>query len=100
MTSDLTSQEAARAARRAGLPLADERHAGVAEAANHMHSVIATLREIDFGDTPPAAVFRAGEAADAVVSGAREATDAVVSGAREATDAAVFGAEEATDAAL
>ncbi|MFI8947033.1 hypothetical protein ACIGO6_11000 [Streptomyces sp. NPDC053750] len=60
MTSELTPQEAARGALRAGLPLRGERHAGVAATANHIHSVIATLRELDFGDTPPAAAYRAG----------------------------------------
>jgi hypothetical protein len=68
MTSELTPQEAARGALRAGLPLAGERHEGVAAAANHIHSVIATLRELDFGDTPPAASYRAeGENVDATL---------------------------------
>ncbi|MFE6161651.1 hypothetical protein ACFQ7F_22375 [Streptomyces sp. NPDC056486] len=61
MTSELTPQEAAGWALRAGLPLADDRHAGVAATANHIHSVITTLRELDFGDTPPAASYRAGQ---------------------------------------
>ncbi|WP_037917957.1 hypothetical protein [Actinacidiphila yeochonensis] len=60
MTSALTPQEAARGALRAGLPLADERHEGVAATADFIHSVITTLRELDFGDTPPAASYRAG----------------------------------------
>ncbi len=29
--------------------------------ANHIHSVISTLRELDFGDTPPASSYRAGQ---------------------------------------
>ncbi|MFH8569175.1 hypothetical protein [Streptomyces sp. NPDC017993] len=61
MTSELTPQEAARGALRAGLPLTGDRHEGVAATANHIHSVIATLRELDFGDTPPAASYRAGQ---------------------------------------
>ncbi|MFD6281481.1 hypothetical protein ACFWFI_38840 [Streptomyces sp. NPDC060209] len=60
MTSDFTPQEAARGALRAGLPLEGDRHEGVAATANHIHSVITTLRELDFGDTPPAASYRAG----------------------------------------
>ncbi|MDQ0793303.1 hypothetical protein [Streptomyces sp. B1I3] len=68
MTSELTSQEAARGALRAGLPLDDGRHEEVAMTANHIHSVIGTLRELDFGDTPPASSYRAGQGnADAAV---------------------------------
>ncbi|GLZ11720.1 hypothetical protein Acsp04_19550 [Actinomadura sp. NBRC 104425] len=68
MTSELTPQEAARWALRAGLPLGDDRHAEVAMTADHIHSVISTLREIDFGETPPASFYRAGqENADAAV---------------------------------
>ncbi|CAL9644307.1 hypothetical protein ACFUTY_10090 [Streptomyces sp. NPDC057362] len=61
MTSELTPQEAARGALRAGLPIADGRHEEVAATANHIHSVISTLRELDFGETCPASSFRAGE---------------------------------------
>ncbi|WP_331769724.1 hypothetical protein OG948_39000 (plasmid) [Embleya sp. NBC_00888] len=60
MTSALTPQEAARGALRAGLPLGGDRHEGVATTANHIHSVITTLRDLDFGDIPPAASYRAG----------------------------------------
>lgn len=60
-TADLTPEEAARLAARAGLPLADARHAGVAAIADHIHSVVSTLRELDFGDTPPAVAYRAAE---------------------------------------
>ncbi|MFI1421338.1 hypothetical protein ACH4VX_25870 [Streptomyces sp. NPDC020731] len=60
MTGELTPQEAARGALRAGLPLGDGRHEGVAMTANHIHSVISTLRELDFGETPPASSYRAG----------------------------------------
>ncbi|MDL4814161.1 hypothetical protein [Actinomadura opuntiae] len=58
---ELTPPEAARWAGRAGLPLPADRHAPVAATADHIHSVIAVLRELDFGDTPPAAAYRAGE---------------------------------------
>ncbi|WP_409474636.1 hypothetical protein [Streptomyces sp. HC307] len=58
---ELTPPEAARWADRAGLLLPAERHAAVAATANHIHSVVAVLRELDFGDTPPAAAYRAGE---------------------------------------
>ena len=58
---ELTPPEAARWADRAGLPLPADRHASVAATANHIHSVVAVLRELDFGDTPPAAAYRAGE---------------------------------------
>ncbi|MFF7484936.1 hypothetical protein ACH4MW_33835 [Streptomyces luteogriseus] len=68
MTSELTPQETARGALRAGLPLKDDRLDGVAATANHIHSVISLLRELDFGETPPASSFRAGqENADATV---------------------------------
>ncbi|MEU5593271.1 hypothetical protein [Streptomyces sp. NPDC020298] len=68
MTGELTPQEAARGALRAGLPLGDGRHEGVAMTANHIHSVISTLRELDFGEIPPASSYRAGELnADAAV---------------------------------
>ncbi|MER6138537.1 hypothetical protein ABT174_00550 [Streptomyces sparsogenes] len=58
---ELTPPEAARWADRAGLPLPADRHAAVAATADHIHSVVAILRELDFGDTPPAAAYRAGE---------------------------------------
>lgn len=68
MTSELTLQETARAALRAGLPLGAGRLEEVAMTANHIHSVISTLRELDFGETPPASSYRAGqENADATV---------------------------------
>ncbi|MCP2260997.1 hypothetical protein LX15_004717 [Streptoalloteichus tenebrarius] len=60
-TTALTPPEAARWADRAGLPLPADRHTDVAAVANHIHSVIAVLRELDFGDTPPAAAYRVGE---------------------------------------
>ncbi|MFJ2865683.1 hypothetical protein [Kitasatospora sp. NPDC087314] len=59
--ADLTPPEAARWAARAGLPLPADRHTAVAATANHLHSVVALLRELDFGDTPPAGFYRAGE---------------------------------------
>ncbi|MFB7173810.1 hypothetical protein ACFCYM_23750 [Streptomyces sp. NPDC056254] len=58
---DLTPEEAARWAARSGLALAPERHAEVAATAAHIHSVVSVLRELDFGDTPPSAAYRAGE---------------------------------------
>ncbi|NJP53869.1 hypothetical protein HCJ93_28330 [Streptomyces sp. SBST2-5] len=68
MTSELTPQEAARWALRAGLLLDDGRHEAVAMTANHIHCVIGTLRELDFGETPPAFAYRAGRRnADAAV---------------------------------
>ncbi|GAA2956523.1 MULTISPECIES: hypothetical protein [Streptomyces] len=68
MTSDLTPRQAARGALRAGLALDGDRHAGVAATANHIHSVITTLRELDFGDAPPAFSYLAGQGnADATV---------------------------------
>ncbi|MGH4031695.1 hypothetical protein ACQB60_22490 [Actinomycetota bacterium Odt1-20B] len=60
-SDELTPPEAARWATRAGLPLPADRHEAVALTANHIHSVVAVLREIDFGDTPPALAYRAGE---------------------------------------
>ncbi|MGW7268899.1 hypothetical protein ACWGH5_00150 [Streptomyces sp. NPDC054864] len=52
--AELTPQEAARGALRAGLPLMSDRHEVVALTVGHIQSVIATLRELDFGETPPA----------------------------------------------
>ncbi|MFE2721681.1 hypothetical protein [Kitasatospora sp. NPDC059327] len=66
--AELTPQEAARWAARAGLPLPADRHAAVAATAEHLHCVVAVLRELDFADTPPAVVYRAGgERSDAAV---------------------------------
>ncbi|GGV34593.1 hypothetical protein [Streptomyces spectabilis] len=53
---DLDPPDAARWARRAGLPLADERLGAVAATAAHIHAVVATLRELDLTDVAPAAV--------------------------------------------
>ncbi|MEU1316804.1 hypothetical protein [Streptomyces tibetensis] len=58
-SDELTPPEAARWAARAGLRLPADRNAAVAATANHIHSVVAVLRELDFGDTPPAPVYRA-----------------------------------------
>jgi hypothetical protein len=66
----LTPPEAARWAHRAGLVLPADRHAAVAATADHIHSVVAVLRELDFGDTPPAPACRVaatGERHDAAV---------------------------------
>ncbi|MFF5125348.1 hypothetical protein ACFY41_00210 [Streptomyces syringium] len=66
--ADLTPSEAARWAARAGLPLPQDRHVEVAATAEHIHSVVSVLRELDFGDTPPSAAYRAGgEQHDAAV---------------------------------
>ncbi|MFF4602531.1 hypothetical protein ACFY12_07215 [Streptomyces sp. NPDC001339] len=59
--AELTPPEAALWADRAGLPLRADRHAAVAATADHIHSVVTVLRELDFGDAPPAAAYRAGE---------------------------------------
>ncbi|MEU5637842.1 hypothetical protein ACH47C_41580 [Streptomyces rishiriensis] len=67
-SAELTPPEAARWTARAGLPLPDDRHAAVAATAGHIHSVVSVLRELDFGDTPPAGAYRAGkEKRDAAV---------------------------------
>ncbi|MEU2156422.1 hypothetical protein ABZ532_15615 [Streptomyces sp. NPDC019396] len=65
----LTPPEAARWAARAGLLLTVDRHAAVAATADHIHSVVAVLRELDFGETPPAGVYgaRAEEIRDAAL---------------------------------
>ncbi|MFC8094205.1 hypothetical protein [Streptomyces sp. NPDC057301] len=60
---ELTPPEAARWAARAGLSLDEARHAGVAATAQHIHSVVSVLRELDFGDTPPASASDAGHRA-------------------------------------
>lgn len=57
----LTPPEAARWAARAGLSLDAARHAEVAVTAEYIRSVVAVLRELDFGDVPPAFGYRAGE---------------------------------------
>ncbi|MEU6389659.1 hypothetical protein [Streptomyces sp. NPDC046939] len=56
---ELTPPQAALWAARAGFPLPAERHAAVAAAAHHIQRVVAVLRELDLGDTPPAAAYRA-----------------------------------------
>jgi hypothetical protein len=58
---ELTPPEAARWAARAGLHLPADRYAAVAATANHIHSVVEVLRELDFGDTPPAPACSAGQ---------------------------------------
>ncbi|MFF1789607.1 hypothetical protein ACFVX9_24495 [Kitasatospora sp. NPDC058243] len=62
--TDLTPPEAARWAARAGLPLPADRHDAVAATANQLLSVVAVLRDLDFGDTPPASAYRAESAHD------------------------------------
>ncbi|MDG9688961.1 hypothetical protein ACH4NS_14990 [Streptomyces mutabilis] len=39
----------------------EDRTAVVAATARHIHTVVSVLRELDLGDTPPAAAFRADE---------------------------------------
>ncbi|MGA5817760.1 hypothetical protein ACPC54_07870 [Kitasatospora sp. NPDC094028] len=58
---ELTPPEAARWAARSGLVLPAERHTAVAAVANHIHGVVAVLRELDFADAPPAAAYRAAQ---------------------------------------
>jgi hypothetical protein len=60
-STELTPPEAARWAARAGLPLPHDRHAAVAATADHIHTVVSVLRELDFGDTPPASTYRVGQ---------------------------------------
>ncbi|MCX4956756.1 hypothetical protein OG523_07085 [Streptomyces virginiae] len=51
-----------------GLPPAQDRRADVAAAADHILAVVSLLRELDFGETPPSTVYRAGgERHDAAV---------------------------------
>jgi hypothetical protein len=57
----LTPWETARWAARAGVPLPPGRHDAVAAVVLHIHRVVAILRELDFGDTPPASVYHAEE---------------------------------------
>ncbi|MFJ9770424.1 hypothetical protein ACIRVF_04175 [Kitasatospora sp. NPDC101157] len=57
-TVALTPPEAARWAARAGLVLPAERRAAVAAVADHIHQVVAVLRELDFEDVPPAAAYQ------------------------------------------
>ncbi|MFB7509586.1 hypothetical protein [Streptomyces broussonetiae] len=59
--AEFTPPEAARWTARAGLQLPASRHAAVAATANHIRSVVAVLRELDLGDTPPAPAYRAGQ---------------------------------------
>ncbi|MFD0312859.1 hypothetical protein [Streptomyces flavalbus] len=58
---ELAPPEAARWAARCGLPLGADRHTLVAATAEYIHSVVSVLRELDFGDVPPAAAFQAGK---------------------------------------
>ncbi|MEU1625474.1 hypothetical protein ABZ746_09095 [Streptomyces sp. NPDC020096] len=86
-TADLSPEEAARWALRAGLPLDAGRPDLVAATANHIQSVIGTLRELDFEETAPAATYQAVRPAEAV----RAAEDSVhaAEAAEERADAAV-----------
>ncbi|WP_369208932.1 hypothetical protein [Streptomyces sp. PU-14G] len=64
LTDVLTPREAARWADRSGLPLAAARHAEVAATAQHIHTVVSVLHEIDFADTLPAPAYRLRARAD------------------------------------
>ncbi|QIB41968.1 hypothetical protein [Streptomyces aureoverticillatus] len=65
---DLAPHEAAQWARRAGLRLEGDRLETVTVTANHIQAVVATLRELDFGDVPPASAHAVGpEVRDAAV---------------------------------
>ncbi|MFC8999290.1 hypothetical protein ACFT7U_26710 [Streptomyces rochei] len=49
------------------MPTPEEDHrAVVADTARHIQDVVSVLRELDFGDTPPAAAFDAADASDTV----------------------------------
>ncbi|GEB50556.1 MULTISPECIES: hypothetical protein [Streptomyces] len=55
--SVLAPHEAARWAARSGIDLPPERLAEVAATAEHIHTVVSVLRELDLADTPPAAGY-------------------------------------------
>ncbi|MEU7185301.1 hypothetical protein [Streptomyces sp. NPDC045369] len=55
----LTPDDIAHLSRRAGLPLPEDRLAGVAATVNAIDTVLSTLRTLPLGDTPPAPVFTA-----------------------------------------
>ncbi|PCC45848.1 hypothetical protein [Brevibacterium aurantiacum] len=57
-TPALKPEEAARWAERSGLALPSDRHQSVAETAQHIYTVVSVLRELDFGDVPPAATYQ------------------------------------------
>ncbi|WP_327265573.1 hypothetical protein OG444_33145 [Streptomyces sp. NBC_01232] len=66
--SDPTPPEAVRRTERSGPTPSHDRRAEVEATAGHIHSVVSLLRELDFGETPPAAAYRAGgEQHDAAV---------------------------------
>ncbi|MGP3998815.1 hypothetical protein [Streptomyces sp. 8N706] len=54
----LSPEEAAESALRAGLSLDSDRHAVVAATAHHILTVISRLRELDFAEVPPATAYR------------------------------------------
>ncbi|WP_240134564.1 hypothetical protein [Streptomyces sp. MUM 178J] len=55
----LSAGEAARWARRAGLPLDTEHAPAVAARADRVHALLSPLRTLEFGETPPAAAYDA-----------------------------------------
>ncbi|MEV0674935.1 hypothetical protein AB0I60_00290 [Actinosynnema sp. NPDC050436] len=58
-TAELTPDEVAREAARAGLPAPVAQLDGLTVTANHVRRVVEILRELDFGDTPPAIAYHA-----------------------------------------
>ncbi|MFD9904265.1 hypothetical protein [Streptomyces sp. NPDC059063] len=64
----LAPHEVARWALRAGLPLEGDRLDGVTATAQHIHAVVSTLRELDFGEVPPAFAYAAASSGAAVSS--------------------------------
>jgi hypothetical protein len=85
----LTPREAARWVDRLGLTLPSERHALVAETAQHIHSVVSVLHELDFHDIPPAATYRVHEGRPAERPTERPAEPAADSAQEEQFRAAV-----------
>ncbi|RDI69256.1 hypothetical protein [Nocardia pseudobrasiliensis] len=57
--TELTASDAARWAARTGLRLPADRQAAIAATANHIHSVVEVLRELDFADIAPPSAYRA-----------------------------------------
>ncbi|MFD7922408.1 hypothetical protein ACFV3R_24685 [Streptomyces sp. NPDC059740] len=53
----LTPAEAGRWAARSAVPLPPDRWAEVAATAEHIHGVLSVLKELDLGDTAPAADY-------------------------------------------
>jgi hypothetical protein len=84
-TPDLSPAESARWALRAGVPLDAGRHEAVAATANHIHGVLSALRNLDLGETVPAAAYHAVPATAATAHTGNETG----TGTKEAGHAAV-----------